>query len=112
VQNKDVLSDDVRTIDVYHVQGMSYALEDTSYTQDNHSEDMLVAYLPKEKILGNADLYTPPAPGAAPPAALNPGTLALDRNNKRLKQEVVLHLRVHGRPGTNDEFVKIVGKPN
>jgi hypothetical protein len=31
----------------------------------NHSDNMLIAYLPKEKILVNADLYTPPAQGAA-----------------------------------------------
>jgi hypothetical protein len=112
VQDKDVLSDGVRTMDIYHVQDMSYALEDPSYRQGNHSEDMLMAYLPKEKLLVNADLYTPPAPGAALPAALNPGTLTLYQNIKRLKLDVAQHVPIHGRHGTNDEFVKIVGKPN
>jgi hypothetical protein len=30
----------------------------------------------------NADLYTPPAPGAQPPPALNPGTITLYQNIK------------------------------
>jgi hypothetical protein len=106
------LGDDARTMDIYHVQDISYALEDTFHRQGDHSEGMLMAYLPKEKILVNADLYTPPAPGVAPPAALNPGTLTLYQNIKRLKLDVVQHVPFHGRPGTNDEFVKIVGKPN
>jgi len=60
----EVLSDGVRTMAISHVQDMSYALEDLLTGQGNHSEDMLMVYLPKEKILVNADLYTPPAPGA------------------------------------------------
>ena len=112
VEQKNVLSDGVRTMDIYHVQDMAYALEDPSYRQGNHSEDMLMAYLPKEKILVNADLYTPPAPGAQPPAALNPGTITLYQNIKRLKLDVVQHVPIHGRPGPNEEFLKIVGKTN
>jgi hypothetical protein len=107
-----VLSDGVRTMDIYHVQDMSYALEDPSYRQGNHSEDMLMAYLPKEKILGNADLYTPSAPGAQPAAVVNPGTITLYQNIKRLKLDVVQHVPIHGRPGSNDDFLKIVGKTN
>src|SRR6266700_3806464 len=72
VGQKNVLSDGVRTMDVVHVQDMAYALEDPSYRQGNHSDDMLMVYLPKEKILVNADLYSPPAPGAQPPAVINP----------------------------------------
>ena len=91
---------------------MSYALEDPSYRQGNHSEDMLMVYLPKEKILVNADLYTPSAQGAPPPAAINPGTITLYQNIKRLKLDVAQHVPIHGRPGPNDEFLKIVGKTN
>jgi hypothetical protein len=43
----------------------------------NHSDNMLVAYLPKEKILINADLYTLPAQGAAAPANVSPNAVAL-----------------------------------
>ena len=68
-----------------------------------------MAYLPKEKILVNADLYTPPQPGAQPA----PPTLAmrtLYQNMLKLKLDVAQHVPIHGRPGTNDEFLKIVGK--
>ena len=52
-------------LEVFHVQDMAYELGDPSYRQGNHGADMLIAYLPKEKILLNADLYSPPAQGAA-----------------------------------------------
>src|SRR4029077_10017043 len=64
-----VITDGVRMLEVFHVQDMAYELGEPSYRQGNHRADMLMAYLPKEKILLNADLYGPPAPGAAPPAA-------------------------------------------
>ena len=48
VNQKYVLSDGVRTLDIYPVEGLA------------HNNSMLIAYLPKEKILINADLYTPP----------------------------------------------------
>lgn len=60
----------------------------------------------------NADLYTPPAPGAQPAAVVNPGTITLYQNIKRLKLDVVQHVPIHGRLGSNDDFLKIVGKAN
>jgi len=59
---KYVITDGERILQIFHVQDMAYELEDSSYAQGNHSADMLLAYLPKEKILINADLYSPPAP--------------------------------------------------
>ena len=55
VGEKYVISDGVRTLDLYRAQGSA------------HAGTMLIAYLPAEKILINADLYSPPAPGAQPP---------------------------------------------
>ena len=98
VNQKYVLSDGTRTMDLYPVQGLG------------HAATMLVVYLPKEKILVNADLYSPPAPGAPPPAA-NPNMVTLNQTIQRLKLDVAQHLPIHGRVGTNDEFVKIVGQP-
>jgi hypothetical protein len=70
---------------------------------------MLMAYLPKEKILINADLYSPPQPGAQPPAP-TAAMLTLYQNMRKLKLDVAQHVPIHGRVGTNDEFLKIVGK--
>jgi len=61
----------------------------------------------QEKILINADLYSPPEPGA-PPAAPTLAMRTLYQNIRKLKLEVAQHVPIHGRAGTNDEFVKIV----
>lgn len=106
---KYVITDGERILEIIHVQDMAYELEDQSYAQGNHSADMLMAYLPKEKILINADLYSPPAPGAplpVPTAAMK----TLYQNMQKQKLDVTEHVPIHGRAGTNDEFLKIVGQ--
>ena len=97
VNQKYVLSDGVRTIDLYPVQGL------------NHAAGMLIAYFPKEKILVNADMYTPPAAGApAPPP--NDNMRSLQQNIQRLKLDVAQHVPIHGQPGTGQQFTQIVGR--
>lgn len=96
VNQKFVVSDGVRTLDLYPMQGL------------NHNANMLIAYFPKEKILVNADLYTPPAQGAqAPPP--NANMRSLNQNIQRLKLDVAQHVPIHGQPGPGDQFLKIVG---
>ena len=90
------ISDGQRSIMLYHV--------DT-----NHADDMLIAYLPQEKIVINGDLYGPPAAGAAAPANVSPNAVALYRTIKRLKLDVVQHVPIHGNPGPNADFERIVG---
>jgi len=103
------VTDGERIMEIFHVQDMAYELEDQSYAQGNHSADMLMVYLPKEKILINADLYSPPAPGAPTPAA-TAGMRTLYQNMRKQKLDVARHVPIHGRPGTNEEFLKIVGQ--
>jgi hypothetical protein len=113
---KYVVSDDERQLQVWHVQDMAYEVGETylkipgpSLARGNHSADMLMAYLPKEKILINADLYVPPEPGAkpAPPTA---GMRTLFLNMKKLDLDVAQHVSIVGpRVGSNDEFVKLIG---
>jgi hypothetical protein len=74
----------------------------------NHAEDMLVAYLPQDKILINADLYGPP-PAGGTLANVNLNAVALFRNLKRLKLDVAQHVPIHGNPGPNADFERIVG---
>jgi len=115
---KYVISDDERQLQVWHVQDMAYEegesylkIPGPSLARGNHSSDMLMAYLPKEKILINADLYVPPDPGAkpAPPTA---GMRTLYLNMKKLDLDVAQHVSIVGRRvGSNDEFVKLVGTP-
>ena len=104
------VTDGERILEIFHVQDMAYELEDQSYAQGNHSADMLMAYLPKEKILINADLYSPPAPGAPMPVP-TAGMRTLYQNMRKQKLDVARHVPIHGRVGTNAEFLKIVGPP-
>ncbi len=97
VNQKYVLSDGTRTLDLYPVQGL------------NHAAGMLIAYFPKEKILVNADLYSPPAQGAPTPAP-NANIRTLQQNIQRLKLDVAQHVPIHGQPGPMDQFAKIVGQ--
>ena len=94
VGQKYVISDGTRTIEMHPVLG------------GNHAEGMLVAYLPKEKMLINADLYGPPAPNAAP-APASAAARNLRDNIVRLKLDVAQHVPIHGRVGTHEEFLKI-----
>lgn len=100
INQKYVLSDGTRTMDLYPMQGL------------DHNAGMLIAYLPKEKILVNADLYSPPAPGAQPPATASPTMVSLYQNIQRLKLDVTQHLPIHGVAGSHDQFLRIVGKPS
>ena len=93
---KYVVSDGVRTMEIYPITGLA------------HSGDMMVAYLPKEKILVNADMYSPPAAGAQPTAT--PSMQTLYENIQRLKLDVAQHAPIHGRVGTQAEFLRIMGK--
>lgn len=97
VNQKYVLSDGVRTVDLYPVQGL------------NHAATMLIAYFPKEKILVNADLYSPPAQGAPTPAP-NANMTTLQQNIQRLKLDVAQHVPIHGQPGPMSQFTQIVGR--
>jgi hypothetical protein len=101
------LSDGERILEVFHVQDMAYELGDRSYTQGHHSEDMLIAWLPKEKILVNGDLYSPPAEGAQLPAAPTAAQKTLYQNILKLKLDVARHAPIHGRVGTHEEFLKL-----
>ena len=111
-----VISDDERQMQIWHVQDMAYEVGESylkipgpSLARSNHSADMLMAYLPKEKILINADLYVPPEPGAKPTPPTT-GMRNLYLNMKKLKFDVAQHVSIVGqRVGTNDEFVKLVG---
>jgi glyoxylase-like metal-dependent hydrolase (beta-lactamase superfamily II) len=90
------IADETRIIELYHVDGL------------NHANDMLVAYLPQSKILVNADLYSPPPQGGNL-QAVNENAVALFNNIKRLKLDVAQHVPIHGNPGPQADFDRIVG---
>jgi hypothetical protein len=99
-------SDGNHMVQVYKVEDFAYETGDPSFRQGNHSEDMLMVFLPKEKILYNADLYSPPAAGA-PISQPTASTKTLRQMLIHEGLDVTTHVPAHGRVGTNDEFMKI-----
>jgi glyoxylase-like metal-dependent hydrolase (beta-lactamase superfamily II) len=95
------LTDGKRVIELHRLAGY------------DHTGDMLVVYLPKEKILGEPDAFTPGAPGGTtliPPAV--PGAKALLDNIKRLKLNVDTIAPFHGnRTTTVAELEKAAAGP-
>jgi len=71
-----------------------------------------MVYLPKEKLLSQADTYTPLPPNAAPPAAVNPNTVNLADNIARLGLAVDQLLPLHGRIVPLSELNKTIGRAN
>ena len=54
-------------------------------------------YLPREKLLIEADAFTPPAPNTPPPAVVNANNANLVDNIERLKLSVDRIVPLHGR---------------
>jgi glyoxylase-like metal-dependent hydrolase (beta-lactamase superfamily II) len=98
MQDKRVLSDGTRTVELYLIQGTM------------HDDGIIMAYLPKEKLLVEADVYTPAAPNAAPPAQPSPLQVNLYDNIERLKLTVDQILPLHGRKVPLAELQKWIGK--
>ena len=98
VKDKFVLADGGREIDILHLEN------------DNHNEGMLVVYIPKEKVLVEADDFTPPAPNGPPPTRRAVGfTKNLNANIERLKLDIVTIAPLHGFVVPIDELKKVAG---
>jgi len=70
----------------------------------------LMVYLPKEKLLIEADEYTPGPPKAAPPAKPNANNVNLVQNIERLKLAVDRILPLHGRIVPLAELYAAIGR--
>jgi hypothetical protein len=91
-----VISDGRRNLHVSYVQPLS------------HVEGMLMAYLPAEKIVIEADLYDPPAAGQPLPA-VSASHRTLYEHVRRLGLEVVTIAPIHGPAVEWGQFLKVVG---
>jgi glyoxylase-like metal-dependent hydrolase (beta-lactamase superfamily II) len=85
VRDKRVMTDGTRTVEILHIAGNA------------HCEGLLMVYLPKEKLLSEADVFTPPPPGTTPPMPPSPFTVNLIDNLKQLNLTVDRILPLHGR---------------
>ena len=74
-------------------------------------ENLLVFYLPKPKILVEADSYSPGPPDAPLPSPVPPNAVTLNDNIQRLKLNVATIAPIHGRgPVPMSEFTKFIAK--
>jgi len=85
--DKHVITDGKRTIEIYPIDN------------NIHAEGFSMIYLPQEKILLEADAFSPraPAPITQTPAFVNPSTKSLWDNVQARKLEVETILPMHGR---------------
>ena len=78
-----VLSDGSQTLELHHIRG------------NLHNDGLLMAYLPKERLLIQADAFHP-RPGAAPYPSPPQFTVNFYENVQRLKLDVTRVLHIHG----------------
>ena len=100
VNGKRIFSDGQRVVEVYYIEGSL------------HAQGFMMVYLPREKILIEADAYTPGPPNTPTPARLNDLNLNLVQNMERLKLQVEQILPLHGRMVTVTELYTAVGRKN
>jgi glyoxylase-like metal-dependent hydrolase (beta-lactamase superfamily II) len=98
VDGKRVYSDGARAVEV-HLIGQSV-----------HADGFIMVYLPKEKLLVQADAYTPLPPGTAPPATPNANHLNLISNIEGLRLSVDRILPLHGRMVPLGELYTTAGR--
>jgi glyoxylase-like metal-dependent hydrolase (beta-lactamase superfamily II) len=100
VNEKRTLTDGKHVIELYH---LSNAL---------HADGMLIAYLPHEKIVIEADEYTAGPANTAATSVANTLATALVENLERLKLDYETILGLHGRQAAKRELLQAAGKLN
>jgi glyoxylase-like metal-dependent hydrolase (beta-lactamase superfamily II) len=101
--DRKVMTDGNQVIELHHLAG------------NGHNEGFIVAWLPKQRILVEADAYNPPADPTAPfPTPPSPYTVNLADNLDRLNIDpqriVAVHAPADGRTVTKAELLKAVGR--
>ena len=91
-----VLTDGSRTVELYQING------------NTHHDGIIMGYLRKEKILIEADVFTPGAPDAPAPKVPNPFSVNLSDNVRRLNIDVERILPLHGRIVPYSELQRVV----
>ena len=98
VNSKRSFTDGVRVVDVHYIEGSV------------HANGFLLVHLPKEKLLIQADAYTPGAPNTPAPAVANPLHVNLVQNMERLNLSVDQILPLHGRMVPVAELYTAIGR--
>jgi glyoxylase-like metal-dependent hydrolase (beta-lactamase superfamily II) len=87
VNDKQVITDGERTLEIYHVP-------------NGHAANLLMAYLPKEKLLIITDIFNDfgePRPNDPPPGIVSPYYAALGERIRQLKLDVERIAPSHGK---------------
>jgi glyoxylase-like metal-dependent hydrolase (beta-lactamase superfamily II) len=98
VDGKRVFSDGTRNVEVYYI------------SDSVHAQGFMMVYLPAEKILVEADAYTPGPPNAPAPAQPNANNVNIADNIAWLKLDVDRILPLHGRMTSMRELKVMVGR--
>jgi glyoxylase-like metal-dependent hydrolase (beta-lactamase superfamily II) len=99
VADKLVMNDGTRVLEIYPIR------------DSVHSDTFLMVYLPKEKLLIEADAFTPSPPNVPPPEQPDPNHVNLIENVERLKLSVDRILPLHGRVVPLAELYTATGAP-
>lgn len=95
---RHVISDGKRTIEVHEIQGSI------------HAAGFNLVWLPRERLLVEADAYTPGPPNSAPPPVPNANHVNLVQNIERLGFNVERILPLHGRVVPMSELLAAIGR--
>ena len=92
------MTDGTRVVELHHIAGFG------------HHDGTVMVYLPKERLLVQADAYNPLPPNAPPPTPPHPGHVALADNIARLRLGVDQILALHVRMVPITELNRMVGR--
>jgi glyoxylase-like metal-dependent hydrolase (beta-lactamase superfamily II) len=116
--NPDALAKSGRKVQVVGVNG-KHTFNDGSRTvevflidESVHARGFMMVWLPKERILIEADAYTPAPPNTPPPAQPNANHVNLVSNLDRLKLNPERILPLHGRIVPVSELYTAIGRRN
>jgi|CXWL01.1.fsa_nt_gi glyoxylase-like metal-dependent hydrolase (beta-lactamase superfamily II) len=98
VSGKTVLRDAMRPVEIHEMQGSV------------HAQGFLMVWLPNEKLLIEADAYTPGPAGSPPPPAPNANHVNLVQNIERLGLAAERILPLHGRVVPVAELYAQIGR--
>lgn len=98
VHERQVLSDGTREVEIHHIAGSA------------HHDGLLMVYLPKERLLIEADAFTPGPPNAPAPTPANLFSVNLADNISRLALNVDQLLPLHGRMVPLAELHRAIGR--
>jgi glyoxylase-like metal-dependent hydrolase (beta-lactamase superfamily II) len=101
VADKTVLTDGTRVLEIFSIRGGNHADDDS----------FMMVWMPKERLLIQADAFTPIPANAKPPATPNANHVNLIQNLERTRLPVERILPLHGRVVTLADLYTTAGRP-